>query len=74
VPALPIYADSPLATTVIDIFRLHPDCYDRETFAQLQAGSPFDFDGLRYVLDVEASKAIHAETGGERLPCACAPR
>ena len=60
VPALPIYVDSPLATKVTDVFRLHPDCYDRETFAQLQTGSLFEFDGLRYVLDVEDSKAIDA--------------
>jgi metallo-beta-lactamase family protein len=60
VPALPIYVDSPLATKVTDVFRLHPDCYDRETFAQLQTGSLFEFDGLRYVVDVEGSKAIDA--------------
>ena len=63
VPALPIYVDSPLATKLTDVFRLHPDCYDRETFAQLQTGSLFEFDGLRYVVDVEASKAIDAEAG-----------
>jgi metallo-beta-lactamase family protein len=63
VPALPIYVDSPLATRLTDVFRLHPDCYDRETFEQLQAGSLFEFDGLRYVADVEASKAIDASPG-----------
>jgi metallo-beta-lactamase family protein len=63
VPAVPIYVDSPLATKVTDVFRLHPDCYGRETFAQLQTGSLFEFDGLRYVTDVEASKAIDAAAG-----------
>jgi metallo-beta-lactamase family protein len=63
VPALPIYVDSPLATKLTDVFRLHPDCYDRDTFAQLQTGSLFEFDGLRYVTDVEASKAIDAAPG-----------
>lgn len=62
-PALPIFVDSPLATRVTDVFRLHPDCYDRESFAQLQAGSLFEFDGLRYVTDVEASKAIDQSAG-----------
>lgn len=62
-PAIPIYVDSPLATKLTDVFRLHPDCYDRETFAQLQAGSLFEFDGLRYVTDVEDSKAIDATPG-----------
>jgi len=32
-PQLPIYVDSPLATKLTDVFRLHPDLYDRETFA-----------------------------------------
>lgn len=63
VPAIPIYVDSPLAAKLTDVFRLHPDCYDRETFAQLQTGSLFDFDGLRYVTEVEDSKAIEAMPG-----------
>lgn len=63
VPQLPIYVDSPLATKLTDVFRLHPDCYDRETFARLQTGSLFEFDGLRYVTDVEDSKAIDATPG-----------
>ena len=60
VPAIPVYVDSPLATKITDIFRLHPECYDREAFALLRAGSPFEFEGLRYVTDVEQSKAIDA--------------
>lgn len=63
VPAVPIFVDSPLATKLTDVFRLHPDCYDRETFAQLQTGSLFEFDGLRYVTEVEDSKAIDAMPG-----------
>jgi metallo-beta-lactamase family protein len=62
-PAVPIYVDSPLATKLTDVFRLHPDCYDRETFAQLQTGSLFEFDGLRYVTEVEDSKAVDAMPG-----------
>ena len=45
-----------------DVFRLHPECYDREARGLLQkASSPFDFEGLRYVSDLEDSKAIDAE-------------
>jgi metallo-beta-lactamase family protein len=59
IPALPVYVDSPLTVKLTDVFKLHPDCYDRETFALLHSGqSPFDFDGLRYVADTEESKAI----------------
>lgn len=62
IPAIPVYVDSPLAVKLTDVFRLHPDCYDPETYAVLRRGdSPFDFDGLRYVSEVEDSKAIDAE-------------
>jgi len=60
VPPCPVYVDSPLATKITDIFRLHPECYDREAFALLRDRSPFEFEGLRYVTDVEQSKAIDA--------------
>lgn len=61
-PPIPVYVDSPLTVKLTEVFRLHPDCYDAETFALLQGGdSPFEFDGLRYVSEVEDSKAIDAE-------------
>lgn len=61
-PAMPVYVDSPLTVKLTDVFRLHPDCYDAETFALLHGGdSPFEFEGLRYVSEVEESKAIDAE-------------
>jgi metallo-beta-lactamase family protein len=62
IPALPVYVDSPLTVKLTDVFRLHPECYDRETRALLAAAdSPFELEGLRYVSDVEESKAIDAE-------------
>jgi metallo-beta-lactamase family protein len=61
IPAIPVYVDSPLTVKLTDVFKLHPDCYDRETFDMLHGGeSPFDFDGLEYISDVEASKALDA--------------
>jgi metallo-beta-lactamase family protein len=62
IPALPVYVDSPLTVKLTDIFRLHPECYDREARELLSAAdSPFELEGLRYVSDVEESKAIDAE-------------
>ncbi|MBL0215281.1 MAG: MBL fold metallo-hydrolase [Myxococcales bacterium] len=59
VPSVPVYVDSPLAIKVTDVFRLHPECMRREVFSQLRgSGSPFDFPGLTYVTDVEASKEL----------------
>ena len=44
---------------ITDVFKLHPECYDAETRALLRShNSPFDFDDLTYVEDVEGSKDI----------------
>lgn len=61
VPLVPVYVDSPLTVSITEIFRLHPDCYDREARTMLNGGDPpFDFAGLHYVTDVEQSKALSA--------------
>jgi metallo-beta-lactamase family protein len=59
IPPMPVYVDSPLTVSVTEVFRRHPECYDAEVRALLQAGdSPFEFDGLRYVSAVEDSIAL----------------
>lgn len=59
IPRLPVFVDSPLTVRVTDVFRLHPECYDAETRAMLSGyDSPFEFEGLRYIQDVDGSKAI----------------
>ena len=64
VPALQVYVDSPLTVKLTDVFKMHPECYDKETYALLVGGdSPFDFDGLHYVSDKEESKALAASAG-----------
>jgi len=61
IPLVPVYVDSPLTVKLTEVFRRHPDCYDRETFELLRSGeSPFDFEGLEYVSEVAKSKAIDA--------------
>lgn len=58
-PPMPVYVDSPLTVRITDVFKLHPECYDAETRGLLRGrDSPFEFDDLRYVEDVEESKAI----------------
>ncbi len=58
-PEVPVYVDSPLTVKVTDVFRMHPDCYDKDARKILQnRDSPFDFRGLRYVQSVEESKKI----------------
>lgn len=63
---VPVYVDSPLTTKLTEVFRLHPECFDKEARTLLASGSsPFEFPGLRYVSSVEDSKAI--DTNDE--PC-----
>ncbi len=62
IPAMPIYVDSPLATRVTDIFRLHPETYDqeiREFLLRDNQGNPFGFDTLRYTQTVQDSKELN---------------
>jgi len=63
-PKMPVYVDSPLAVKITDVFRIHPECYDAETRALLQGtDSPFEFEELHYVTDVEDSKALDVSSG-----------
>ena len=62
IPQLPIFVDSPLSTNVTEIFRLHPECYDQETHDFLNMSGdrdPFGFHRLRYIREVEDSKALN---------------
>jgi metallo-beta-lactamase family protein len=64
VPSLPVYVDSPLTVKLTDVFKMHPECYDKQTYNLLVSGdSPFEFEGLHYVSDKEESKALAASAG-----------
>jgi metallo-beta-lactamase family protein len=66
IPDIPIFVDSPMAISVTDIFRAHPECYDEETLTEFSNNgkSPFAFSSLKFTRSVEESKAI-----AERTPC-----
>lgn len=62
IPELPIYVDSPLALNATEVFRTHPECYDRETrelIFNTGDGDAFGFYRLRYVRSVQESKALN---------------
>lgn len=66
IPKLPVFVDSPLAINVTEIFRKHPECFDAETTAFMQAdpqGTALGFDMLSYTRSVEESKAINFVDG-----------
>jgi metallo-beta-lactamase family protein len=63
---IPVFVDSPLAVNVTEAFRAHTECYDLETNTFLDSGDdPFGFRRLRYIRDVEESKALN----DVRVPC-----
>jgi metallo-beta-lactamase family protein len=62
IPDVPIFVDSPLSVNVTEIFRLHPECYDKEVnefLAQAERRDPFGFHRLTYVRSVERSKELN---------------
>jgi len=64
IPHLIVFVDSPMAVSITDVFRSHPELYDTE-MAELmhRKKSPFDFPGLKLVRTVDESKAINRILG-----------
>lgn len=59
IPPIPLYLDSPMASTASDIYRSHPDAYDEPTRKLLDAHStPLDYSHQIIVRSVEQSQAI----------------
>lgn len=63
-PKLTVFVDSPLSVNATRIFRLHPECYDDDLKDYIEFDpDPFGFNGLKYVTEVEDSKAINLHKG-----------
>lgn len=63
-PDIPVYVDSPLAVNATDIYRLHPDCFDRETVEiMMEDPDPFGFNKLKYVRSVDESISLNTMKG-----------
>lgn len=59
-PNIPVYVDSPLSTNATDVFRLHPNCFDKEILDYMITDpNPFGFNKLKYTRSVEESKKIN---------------
>lgn len=61
IPSIPIYVDSPLALKATEVFKNHPECFDRETNRIfLESGDdPFGFGRLKYITTVDQSKELN---------------
>ncbi len=61
-----VYIDSPLAISATEIFCRHPEYYDEETTALMEAtgACPLHLPGLRYARTTEESMALNEIKGG----------
>lgn len=65
IPEIPIFIDSPLSVNITQIFKMHPECYDKETNRDFERSNPFGFGKLRYTHSAEESKKLNEL----RQPC-----
>lgn len=56
----PVYVDSPLAISATEVFKDNMDLFDDETQLEIQKGdNPLDFDGLKFTMTADESKALN---------------
>lgn len=59
-PKIEIYVDSPLAVNATEIFRLHPECFNRNILEIMERDpDPFGFNSLHYIKMAEDSKKLN---------------
>jgi metallo-beta-lactamase family protein len=65
IPDIPIFIDSPMAVNATAIFKVHPECFDKETYNHFISNhiDPFGFDNIKYVSSVKESKEINSFQG-----------
>jgi metallo-beta-lactamase family protein len=65
-PKIDIFVDSPLAVNATTVFRMHPECFNKNFSDVLEKDpDPFGFDNLYYINKVEDSKRLN----DHKQPC-----
>jgi metallo-beta-lactamase family protein len=65
-PRVEIFVDSPLSVNATTIFRMHPECFNKEILNVMENDSdPFGFNSLTYITRQEDSKKLNDYKG----PC-----
>jgi len=65
-PRIDIFVDSPLAVNATTVFRMHPECFNKEFQNEMEADpDPFGFNNLFYITRVEDSKKLN----DHKKPC-----
>lgn len=64
IPPVPLVVDSPLALRATEIFRNHPEVYNKDASAfRALTGEVFECGPCHYTQNVEESKALHGRNG-----------
>jgi metallo-beta-lactamase family protein len=63
IPTIPIYIDSPLGVDATQVFRMHPEIFDRRERLMERAAELFDFPLVHYIRDVEESRSLNTLQG-----------
>ena len=65
-PKIDIFVDSPLAVNATTVFRVHPECFNKNFASVLETDpDPFGFDNLFYITRQEDSKKLN----DHKKPC-----
>jgi metallo-beta-lactamase family protein len=60
IPALPIFMDSPLSLQATEVFKRHPECFNKSFYDVLMSpNNPFTMKNITYIQSVEESKSIN---------------
>ncbi len=59
-PKIEIFVDSPLSVNATSVFRMHPECFNKEVLQVMENDpDPFGFNSLTYITRVEDSKKLN---------------
>jgi len=62
-PSIKVFVDSPLSTNATTIYSNHTECFNKDELDYMKSDpTPFGFDKLTYITDVEESKALNFST------------
>jgi metallo-beta-lactamase family protein len=65
-PKIDVFVDSPLAVNATTVFRMHPECFNKDFAKVLETDSdPFGFENLFYITRTEDSKKLNEH----KKPC-----
>lgn len=59
-PKVPIFVDSPLSVNATEVYRLHPECFNDETYRFLrERANPFGMENLTYIREQAHSMKLN---------------